>query len=312
MANSITLAKKYIGLLDEVYQAESCTSDLDSDASLTREGANANEIVVPKMLLDGLGDYDRASGYAGGDTTSRSRHPERGMDAAQLSVGGDMSLTWETVKFNFDRGRRFNVDAMDDEETMSLAFGKLAGEFERTKVIPELDAFRFATYCKNAGATPVSAALTAGSSVVSALRAATTAMDDAEVPKEGRILYITSTLDGLIADMDTTASREVLARFSKKVLVPQARFYSAIDQLDGKSSGEEKGGYKKSDSGKNINFMVIHPSAVLQYTKHAIPKMISPDQNQNADAWIYAYRSYGLAGAYDNKKTAIFAHVSAT
>ena len=155
MANNITLAKKYIGLLDEVYQAESCTSDLDSDASLTREGANANEIVVPKMLLDGLGDYDRASGYA----------------------GGDMSLTWETVKFNFDRGRRFNVDAMDDEETMSLAFGKLAGEFERTKVIPELDAFRFATYCKNAGAAPVSAALTTGSSVVSALRAATTAMD---------------------------------------------------------------------------------------------------------------------------------------
>ena len=114
MANNITLAKKYIGLLDEVYQAESCTSDLDSDASLTREGANANEIVVPKMLLDGLGDYDRANGYA----------------------GGDMSLTWETVKFNFDRGRRFNVDAMDDEETMSLAFGKLAGEFERTKVLP--------------------------------------------------------------------------------------------------------------------------------------------------------------------------------
>lgn len=290
MANNITLAKKYIGLLDEVYQGESCTSDLDSDASLTREGANANEIVVPKMLLDGLGDYDRSSGYA----------------------GGNMNLTWETVKFNFDRGRRFNVDAMDDEETMSLAFGKLAGEFERTKVIPELDAFRFATYCKNAGTTPESAALANGSTVIGALRAATTAMDEAEVPKEGRILFITSTLDGLIADMDTTASREVLARFSKKVLVPQARFYSAIDQLDGKSSGEEKGGYKKADSGKDINFMVIHPSAVLQYTKHAIPKMISPDQNQNADAWIYAYRSYGLAGAYDNKKTAIFAHLAAT
>lgn len=289
MPNNITLAKKYTDLLDEVYQSESCTSGLDSDASLTRQGANANEIIIPKMMLDGLGDYSRANGYA----------------------SGDMSMTWETVKFNFDRGRRFAVDDMDNEETMSLAFGRLASEFERTKVIPELDAFRFATYCTKAQNT-VSAALSAGSSAVSALRAATTAMDDAEVPSEGRILFITSALDGLIADMDTTASREVLSRFSRKVIVPQARFYSAIDQLDGKSSGEEKGGYKKSDSGKNINFMVIHPTAVLQYTKHAIPKIIAPEQNQNADAWIYAYRSYGLAGAYDNKKGAIYANISTT
>ncbi len=289
MANSITLAKKYVDLLDEVYMTGSCTSDLDSDSTLTRQGANTNEIVIPKMLLDGLGDYSRSSGYA----------------------AGDMSLTWETVQFNFDRGRRFSVDNMDDEETMSLAFGKLAGEFERTKVIPELDAFRFATYCAKADNTD-SADISTGAAVISALRAANTAMDNAEVPKEGRILFITSDLDGLVADLPTDSSRAVLASFSKKIIVPQSRFYSAIDLLDGKTAGEEKGGYKKADGGKNINFMVIHPSAVLQYTKHAIPKIIPPEQNQNADAWIYAYRSYGLAGVYDNKKAAIYANISET
>lgn len=120
MANTLALAKKYTTLLDEVYQLNALTADLESDASLTREGANANEIVIPKMTLQGLANYSRSSGY----------------------VTGDMTLAWETVTFNFDRGRKFTVDAMDNEETINLAFAKLAGEFLRTKVIPELDAFR--------------------------------------------------------------------------------------------------------------------------------------------------------------------------
>ena len=50
------------------------------------------------------------------------------------------------MKFNYDRGRKFSVDAMDNEETAGLAFGKLASEFIRTKAVPEMDAVRFASY----------------------------------------------------------------------------------------------------------------------------------------------------------------------
>ena len=112
MANSITLFKKYIDLLDEVYQNASVTSALDGDMTLVQMGANTNEIVIPKISMDGLADYDRNGGY----------------------VHGDVTLTNETVKFNYDRGRKFTVDAMDNEETAGLAFGKLAAEFIRTKV----------------------------------------------------------------------------------------------------------------------------------------------------------------------------------
>lgn len=105
MANSITLFKKYIDLLDEVYQNASVTSALDGDMTLVQMGANTNEIVIPKISMDGLADYDRNGGY----------------------VHGDVTLTNETVKFNYDRGRKFTVDAMDNEETAGLAFGKLGG-----------------------------------------------------------------------------------------------------------------------------------------------------------------------------------------
>jgi hypothetical protein len=290
MANTIALAKKYIDLLDEVYMNSALTVDLESDASLARAGANTNEIVIPKMTLQGLASYSRSTGY----------------------VAGDMTLSWETVTFNFDRGRKFSVDAMDNEETINLAFGRLAGEFLRTKVVPELDAFRFAKYASLAGTSPAGATLSTGDAVIAALRAATSTMDENEVPMEGRILYITPTLMGLVQDLDTTKSREVLARFSKTVLVPQTRFYTEITQYDGTTAGQEDGGYIKTVStGKDINFLVAHPSAVLQFTKQAVPKIFSPDQNQDADAWIYNYRSYGLADVFDNKTKAIYLHKKA-
>ena len=289
MANTIALAKKYAPLLDEVYKQSAYTADLESDASLAREGANTNEIIIPKLSMDGLADYSRNSGY----------------------VNGDVSLVWETVKFNYERGRMFSVDNMDNEETQNIAFGRLAGEFIRTQVVPELDAFRFATYASTVGAGTATGTLATGVDVIAALRKATSEMDEAEVPMEQRFLYITPTLYGLIQDMDSTKSREVLSRFAIRKEVPQTRFYSAIELLDGKSSGEEKGGYKKAEGATELNFLIVHKPAVLQFTKHAVPKIISPELNQDADAWKYGYRNYGLCDTYENKTAGIYVHKKA-
>lgn len=295
MANSITKFKKYVPLLDEVYKQAALTSVLDSDETLARAGANANEIVIPKISMDGLGDYDRNSGYTNGNVT----------------------LTNETVQFNYERGRMFTVDAMDDEETAGIAYGKLASEFIRTQVAPEGDAFRFAQYASTSGISKVAtgATLSTGADVIAALRVATSKMDEDEVPYENRYLFITPTLKGLIDDMDTTKSREVLARFTQVIQVPQTRFYTAIDLYDGKtdasgSSGanETVGGYVKNASAKDINFMVIHKPAVMQYNKHIAPKVITPEANQDADAWKFGYRKYGLADVYENKVAGIYLH----
>lgn len=289
MANSIQLAKVYTNLLDEVYRQSALTAVLESDASLARQGANANEIVIPKLSMDGLADYSRNSGY----------------------VNGDVTLNWETVQFNYERGRMFSVDNMDNEETQNIAFGRLAGEFIRTKVVPELDAFRFATYASVVGAGTATGALATGEAVIAALRTATSAMDEAEVPMEDRHLFITPTLLGLVEDMDTNKSKEVLARFASITKVPQTRFYSVIELLDGKTVGEEKGGYKKAEGGVELNFEIIHKPATLQFTKHAVPKVISPEMNQDADAWKYGYRNYGLCDTYENKTAGIYVHKKA-
>lgn len=286
MANSIAMIKKYIPYLDEVYKAASLTGDLESDSTIIRQGASANEILIPKISMEGLGDYSRTAGY----------------------VDGDVSLEWVSKLFNYDRGRRFSVDAMDNEETAAISFGKLASEFIRTKVVPELDAWRFAKYAAYAKNTK-SEALTTGDAACAAITAANNTMDEAEAPMEGRFLFITPTLHNAILALDTYKSKEMLGRFTKTILVPSTRFYSAIDLLDGTTSGEEIGGYAKATAGKNINFMIIQKNAPIQYTKHNVNKIISPEQNQTSDEWLYFYRAYGITEVYDNKKAGIYASI---
>lgn len=287
MANNIQLFQKYIALLDEVYKQASKSSILDGDASLVQAGRNTNEIIIPKMSLDGLADYSRNSGY----------------------VKGDVTLTYETVKFNYDRGRKFVVDAMDDEETAGIAFGKLSSEFIRTKVVPEMDAFRFATYASLSGIGSATGTLATGADVIAALRAAANEMDEAEVPSEQRVLFITPTLRGMIDDLDTSKSKEVLSKFSSVVEVPQSRFNTEITLLDGTTSGEEVGGFEAT--GNDINFMVVHTPAILQYPKHTVNKIITPEANQDSDGWMFFYRAYGLADAYENKVAGIYVHSKA-
>lgn len=205
----------------------------------------------------------------------------------------------------------FQIDTMDNEETAGIAFGKLSGEFIRTRVVPEIDAFRFSKYASVEGILGTDADLTTGAAVLEALQAAVDAMDAAEVPEEGRVLFILPALYNLAKNVATTVNTSVLDRFEEVVKVPQTRFYTKINLLDGSSAGETGGGYEAADDAVNINFMVIHREAIIQFTKHAVPKIISPEANPDADAWKYGYRNYGMANVFANKKSGIYCHTAA-
>lgn len=285
MANQIEKFKKYVDYLDEVYQINSTTAVLESNAVLAKQGLYANEIIVPKMKMDGLADYDRNGDY----------------------VPGNVELKYQTVAFNYDRGRVFKVDAVDNEETAGLSFGSLAAEFVRTQVVPEQDAFRFSIYASKAG-TKVSGSLSTGASVLEALQNAIIAMNRKEVLKENRHLFITSDLLIAAQNVDTTKNQGIFSKFASITEVPDERFYTAIDFLDGTTSGEEVGGFKKASAGKDINFLIVEKSAVLQFTKHKVEKVISPEDNQNSDKWLFFFREYALTDVYENKVAGIYLH----
>ena len=281
MANTIALRKVCTTGLDKVYKLTSLTAVLDGNNDLVREGANANEILIPKMSMQGLANYNKQTGY----------------------VAGDVTLEYETKKCGYDRGRMFTIDAMDNIESAGVAFGRVSGEFLRTKVIPELDAYRLAGYASISGVTTVAAALDNGKAALTALRAARSKIENAEANLATCYLFINPALYGMIEDLDTTASRRAIDGFAGIVKVPEGRFYSKIDLTPNGA-----GGFAKNADGKAINFMIVDKQATIQYQKHTVPKIIEPDQNQDADAWKFGYRTVGIVGAYDNKKDGIYVH----
>jgi len=282
MPNSIALFDGYSTLLDEAYAQASVTAVLDGSPELIRQGANVNELILPKLSLQGLSDYSRLTGYA----------------------PGDVSLTHETVVCGYDRGRLFTVDERDNAETAGVAFGALAGEFLRVKVAPELDAYRLAKYAAEAGGL-VYGDLEDGAQVLLALRAAATALDNAECPMENRYLFITPALMGMVEDLDTTHSRAVLSRFMPPLLVAPGRFQTAVTLLTG-----DAGGYAPAPDAAPLNFLVVQKDAVAQFTKHTEVKVITPALNQTADAWKFGYRLVGVAQVRDNKAGGVYAHAA--
>ena len=284
MANTIALRKTYSTLLDEAYKLASITAMLDGPNELVQEGANANEILIPKMTMSGLADYNKQTGYVAGDVT-----PEN-----------------ETKKCDYDRGRILTRDAMDNIETAGLAFSRLSGEFLRTRVVPELDTWRLAKYANYAPTdNRVTEAIADGKAGIVAIRAGKTAIKNAEAKTETCILYISTTLKGMIEDLDTTASKKVMEGWAGIQEVPSSRFFDKVTLTAGGA-----GGYTTT-GGKAIDFLIVDKNAVIQNQKHVVSKIITPEQNQDADAWKFGYRTVGIAEAKDNKKVAIYVHTAA-
>lgn len=283
MANNIELAQKFIPVLDAAYKKSALSSILDAPTQVSFDGTNT--VKVMKVTTTGLGDYSRANGYAKGNVT----------------------VEWEPFTLTEDRSAELEVDRMDDEETLGQAFGMAIGEFNRLNVGPELDAYRFAKYASMTGIGSKTGALADGAAVITALREGATAMDEGEVPAEDRVLFITPTLKGIVDDLDTTKSKEVLKRFSAVVEVPQSRFYTAVTM----NSGASEWGYTKGADAANINFLIVAKTAIIQAQKMALPKLFSPDENQSKDAWKFQYRLYHDAFVYEKKASGIYVHKAA-
>ena len=284
--NDIALHETYLDGLDEVYKKKSLTAILDT-AVVDSKAQTGKKFKIDKMEISGLADYDRSAGYAKGSVT----------------------ITQEEVDPDYDRGRIFEVDTMDDLETGYIAFGKLGAEFERRAVVPEQDALRFAKYAQKAG-TKKQATITP-ENIMDEIAEAQAALIDAEVPEDGNVFFTSSTVFGYLKNKagnrfgtwsDTSINRNLVSFDGMPiVVVPAPRF------TDGATRTED--GY--AEGGKKINFMIVNKGAVAQYIKHHASNIISPEQNQSADAYMLKYRVYGLNHVYENKTKGIYVNTEA-
>lgn len=294
MANSIVLAEQYLPIIDEIYKREALTSRLDMANERVRFiGGNAVELF--KASVPGLGDYNRSTGFPTASYTS----------------------TWEKLTLSKDRGVSMSIDSMDDEETLGMAFGTLVGEFMRTQEVPEMDAYTFSRLASWSGVSSANADITVGTTDVPALiETAEMTMNDDEVPQEGRILYISAkAYSGLKSKITRYLANEngvnrMVETFDGMpvVVVPQARFNTAITLYDGSANF----GFVPTSGGYKINFMIVHPSAVVKVVKHVVPRIWTPSENLNADAYKFDYRIYHDTFVLANKVKGIYVHRAST
>ena len=295
IANSIGLASTYLPILDEIYKADSKSAILDTAQDRVRWSDEYRTFYLFETDMVGLGDYSRNGGF----------------------VRGDVTATWRSYTPQWDRARQFLVDVVDNMESFNMAFGTLAGEFMRTKVVPETDAVRFATYAYNAG-TKVSATISSSADAIAAIDTATETLDDKEVPYEGRILFVNPTfyklIKGGITRMVMNGDKNVnynveIFNDMRVITVPSGRFNTSIT-LAQPSAHDDAGGY--SLAGNKINFMVVHPSAVMQAVKLALPRIFSPQVVQEATAWQYDFRQYHGAWVKHQKTDGVYCHSGTT
>ena len=299
--NTLATATLFQQNLDLAAQQTLLTGWMDANAGQVIYNGGA-EVKIPKMSLQGMGTYDRDNGYNQGSIT----------------------LEYETRKLTQDRGRKFHLDAMDVDETNFVATASnVMNEFQRMQVVPEIDAYRLSAIATQVITldkmveyeyTPAEATILrkiktaikkirdAGYNGELVIHATADVMLELEMALAGKITSVTFSQGGI----DTT-----VPSIDKVPLIetPQNRMYSAITLYDGKTSGQEQGGYIKGASALDVNFLVIPRIAPIAVNKQDKMRIFDPDTNQKANAWQLDYRRFHDLWLKDNSVPLVFANI---
>ncbi|SHK42187.1 hypothetical protein [Desulforamulus aeronauticus] len=303
MANTLEYAKIFQTELDAQMVAGATSGWMElNDNQVKYNGGN--EVKIPSVVMDGLADYDRDAGFTKGSVT----------------------LSYQTHQLTQDRGRTFSLDAMDIDETNFVATaGMVLGEFQRTKVIPEVDAYRYSKIASLAIAgSKASGGYTAATNdILAKLVADIYQVYDAV--GEGVPLVITMNM-GIAAMLDTADKLEkkldvmdfTQGNVSLKlksidgipiIKVPSTRMKTAYVFNDGATAGQEAGGFVADGTAKDINWIISARNSVIAISKTDNPRIFDPQTNQQADAWKVDYRKYHDLWIPTNKLTGVFVNV---
>jgi len=270
-------AETFTNLLQEVYSKELCSDEL----AKSKPGVvfiNAQTIKLPRLTTSGYKDHTRTPGFN----------------------AGTLQNDWEAKKLTHDRDIEFFVDPMDiDETNLTLSVANIQHAFEMEHAIPEKDSYRFSklhaeltTYHGRIDSTVITAA-----NFLEAFDEEMSRMDEASVPEEGRILYVTPAMAKIIKEAEglqrvlsvttpNAVNRNVHSLDDVEIKkVPSSRMKTKYDFTDGCKPGA---------GAKQINFILVHPSCVVARDKYSYIKLFTPGtDSRTADGYIYQNRNYG-------------------
>lgn len=301
--NTLATATLFQNNLDKIAIHDATTGWMDANAGQVIYNGGA-EVKIPKMSVQGMGDYDRDSGY----------------------VQGGVTLEYETRTMTQDRGRKFQLDAMDvNENNFVTTASSVMGMFQREHVIPEIDAYRLSKLATMAigyqsGALVEYGYTAAEATVLRKIKEGIKAIRDNGYQGE----LVIHAISDVTMELEIALSGKIRAvDFAKGgvntkvpsvdgvpiIETPANRMYTSIKINDGKTSGQEKGGYEKGSTAKQVNFIILPRITPIAITKQDKMKIFAPDQNQDADAWKMNYRRFHDIWVLDNRLNSIWVNI---
>lgn len=302
--NTLEYAKLFQTQLDLQVEQQATSGWMEANAGQVIYNGG-DEIKIPKIALQGLGDYDRDDGFAQGSVTYQ----------------------YETHKLTQDRGRTFQIDAMDvDETNFGVTAANVMSEFQRLHVIPEIDAYRYSFIATKAIGAGNSETYTLDeATILKKLYSHIFKLTDIGVDMSQLVITMSYKAYEVLTNNSTIQKRIDAGQFAQgginltvKTLegiplipVSSNRMKTAYIFRDGKTAGQEAGGFVPDTEAKDIHWIVSARNAPIGISKTDVVRIFDPMTNQKANAWKIDYRKYHDVIIPDNKLPTIFVAVSA-
>ena len=303
--NTLEMAKIFQQSLDKQMGIEATSGWMESNAQNVKYNGG-DTVRMPRISTTGMARYDRDEGFNQGSVT----------------------LSYDDYKLTQDRGRTFQLDSMDvDESNFIASAGNVMGEFQRLRVVPEVDAYRYsriAALAKNAhrttdGFTP------SETNILAQLDKEITDLQDAIGETEQLVILMATPIRTVLNNVKNIERRLDVTQFKAGEIntkvktyneipifsVPSLRMKTAYVFNDGKTTGQEAGGFKADTGAKPINWILMARRAPVAISKTDKVRIFTPDVNQKADAWKLDYRKFHDIWIPTNKLAGVWVNTGA-
>lgn len=304
MANNLEACTIMQTELDRQAVAATTTGWMEANAGKVKY-AGGREIKIPAIEMDGLADYDRNTGFAQGTVT----------------------LSYETKTMTMERGRQFVLDPNDIDESGAIAtMSAVMGEFQRTKVVPEIDAYRYSKLATLAagnnraayGYTPneddilrklqydiAAVQEVIGTSVPLVVTVSNTVGTILSLSRDiQRTLAVTDFKQGDVAlQVQSLDGVHPIIRTGGNLLKTAYVFY------DGRSEGQTRGGFAPADNALDVNWIICPRTTPVAISRTDKMRMFDADTYQPMQAYAADYRKYHDLWVASNKLSSLWVNI---
>ena len=299
--NTLEFAEKLTGELDRMIVQKAVTGFM-ADNVMQARFVGARTVLIPDVDMAGLGDYDRDAGF----------------------VQGAVKVSNTSYTMTMDRGRSFQIDREDNDETgVAGLAGQVMGEFIRTRVAPEMDAYILSKLAKLASDKTHTVTATLPNEAVELLTDGITKVQACVGYDEPLVAFVNSAVYGALLTTTELNRQLEISSFRKGEVdtqvrsingvavlpVPDNRMKSAYTFYDGAAEGQEDGGFAPATGAKNVGLLVLPKKAASLVKKSERIRTFAPEQNQAADAFRLDYRIYYDVFVKKSMADAVYAYL---